>query len=143
MEKAPSKGFKKKNFKDLDTRRRAGLLVVAVIILVLVVGWLVGWWFVADETYQAVFLTNDQVYFGKLSNQTSQYAVLTDIYYLRVTEALQPSQPRPNINLVKLGDELHGPLDRMEINRDHILFIEDLNPDSAVVTAIKNFKAAQ
>jgi len=121
------------------------LAVGAVVALLVLAGvaWRLGWlpWSGAD-TYQAVFLTNNQVYFGKLAKQNSQYPVLTDIYYLRVTQPLQPSQPNPNISLIKLGDELHGPADKMEINRDQILFVEDLKPDSQVVTAIKDYLLA-
>ena len=119
----------------------AGGVVAALVLAGL--AWGVGWlpWSGTD-TYQAVFLANNQVYFGKLSNQDSKYPVLTDIYYLRVTQSLQPSQPNPNISLIKLGDELHGPADRMEINRDQILFVEDLKPDSQVVRAIKDYRAA-
>jgi hypothetical protein len=79
-----------------------------------------------------------------MSNMNSQFPKLMDIYYLRVTQALQPSDPtRPQqqINLVKLGNELHGPEDAMRINRDHILFVEDLKADSQVVTAIADFVA--
>ena len=122
------------------------LLVGGVVVLAVLAGlaWQLGWLpgQSSADTYQAVFLTNNQVYFGKLAKQNSQYPVLTDIYYLRVTQPLQPSDPNPNINLVKLGDELHGPIDKMEINREQILFIEDLKPDSQVVRAIKDYKAA-
>jgi hypothetical protein len=57
-------------------------------------------------------------------------------------QQLQPGTETPtaNINLVKLGAELHGPTDEMRINRDHILFIEDLKDDSQVVQGIKRFK---
>jgi hypothetical protein len=94
-----------------------------------------------------VFLSNNQVYFGKLANRSGQYATLTDIYYLQITQPLQPeprgAQPVPNINLVKLGGELHGPTDKMDINRDHILFVEDLKADSQVVNAIGAYKQSQ
>jgi len=116
---------------------------VAVVLVLVGLAWWLGWlpWG-GMATYQAVFLTNNQVYFGKLAKQNSQYPVLTDIYYLRVTQPLQPSQPNPNISLIKLGDELHGPADKMEINRDQILFVEDLKPDSQVVRAIRDYRAA-
>ena len=116
---------------------------VAVVLVLVGLAWWLGWlpWG-GMATYQAVFLTNNQVYFGKLAKQNSQYPVLTDIYYLRVTQPLQPSQPNPNISLIKLGDELHGPADKMEINRDQILFVEDLKSDSQVVRAIKDYLAA-
>ena len=88
-------------------------------------------------TYQAVFLSNGQVYFGMLSHRKSQYPTLTNIYYLQTGQQLQPSATSPNVSLVKLGDELHGPADTMRINRDHIVFIEDLKPDSQVVALIE------
>ncbi len=93
--------------------------------------------------YQAVFLTNGQVYFGKVANQKSTWVELTDIYYLQSRDSLQ-NQDRDDfsnqsdLTLVKLGQELHGPTDYMQILRDHILFIEDLAEDSKVVQAIKD-----
>jgi hypothetical protein len=132
-------------------RGGSGVLVwFIVIIAVIVVGlfWFnklpVGSGFVSDnDAYQAVFLTNGQVYFGKLSRTNSQYPVLTNIYYLQVSQGLQPidaTVPQPGVSLVKLGDELHGPQDAMFINRDQILFYEDLKNDAQVVQAIKRFE---
>ena len=94
--------------------------------------------------YQAVFLSNGQVYFGVLTKEKSQYPTLREVYYLQVTQAPQPLRPGEtpptNINVVKLGGELHGPTDEMRINRDHVLFVEDLKPDSQVTQAIERFK---
>jgi hypothetical protein len=126
-------------------------IVVAIIVLVVVVGALyyfkaIPGLFGGKSAYQAVFLSNGQVYFGNLTHEKSQYAVLQDIFYLQITQAPQPIQagqtPPTNINVVKLGGELHGPSDEMRINRDSILFIEDLKPDSKVVQAIDQFKKA-
>jgi hypothetical protein len=100
--------------------------------------------------YQAVFLTNGQVYFGKLANPNSDYPVLTDIYYLQVVQPpLQGQQngqaaaatPQQQISLVKLGNELHGPVDEMHIAKAQILFYEDMKTDSQVVKAIQAYKA--
>lgn len=97
-----------------------------------------------SNSWQAVFLSNGQVYFGKLSREKSQYPVLREVYYLRVNQSPQPireGEPPPtNLNLVKLGGELHGPEDEMRINREHILFIEDLKADSQLVQAIVQLK---
>lgn len=104
----------------------------------------------AVSGYQAVFLTNGQVYFGKLSNSGDDYTTLKDIYYLQVVQPplqgqQQPGQPQtqaqPQISLVKLGNELHGPVDEMKITKAQILFYENMKDDSQVVTAIKNYKA--
>lgn len=103
------------------------------------------------SAYQAVFLTNGQVYFGKLSDISSDFLTLTDVYYLRV-EQPQPLQGTPQkdepsapgqaqLSLVKLGKELHGPTDLMHIGRAQVLFYEDMRPDSEVVQAIHREKA--
>jgi len=99
------------------------------------------------KTYQAVFLTNGQVYFGHLSNMNAEYADLRDVYYLQVTQPPQPiqvGQTQPtNINLVKLGGELHAPKDEMRINRASILFIEDLEDNSRVIDAINKLNGGK
>src|SRR5476649_1478044 len=46
---------------------------------------------VKSKEFQAVFLTNGQVYFGKLTNVSSGYVKLTNIYYLQVQQTVQPS----------------------------------------------------
>ncbi len=92
---------------------------------------------------QAVFLSNGQVYFGKLSGENSQFATLKDIYYLR-TDQIQPkpeAEKQQKLTLVKLGNEIHGPEDEMRINRDHILFVEDLKTDGSVVQAIEKYRS--
>lgn len=99
--------------------------------------------------YQAVFLTNGQVYFGKLSEDGGRYIKLTDIYYLQVNQpqiqgsqqTTQQAQQQPQLQLVKLGNELHGPVDEMHINRDQVLFFEDMKADGKVAQAIKEYKA--
>lgn len=102
------------------------------------------------SAYQAVFLANGQVYFGHAEHRTASYVTLTNIYYLQSRQPLQDpgakkadAPAEPELTLVKLGDELHGPTDRMEINRDQILFIEDLREDGKVASAIKGYAAAK
>lgn len=102
----------------------------------------------ADLTkYQAVFLANGQVYFGKITDANSQTLVLENIYYLRSAGALQTADvanstttPADNFSLIKLGNELHGPEDKMSINLSQVLFTEDLKADSKVVEAIRAYE---
>lgn len=104
-----------------------------------------------SSDYQAVFLTNGQVYFGKLSD-AGKYLKLSDIFYLQVNQPqiqgsqqteqqAQQAQAQPQLQLVKLGSELHGPKDEMSINRDQVLFFEDMKDDGKVMEAIKQYKA--
>lgn len=98
----------------------------------------------AKNLYQAVFLTNGQVYFGHLKNAETKNPVLTNIYYLQSTpqnpQQGSNQQQQPQLSLVKLGKELHGPEDKMVLKGDQILFWEDLKNDSKVVQAINQSK---
>lgn len=130
-----------------DGKKNKGWVWVIVFIL-LAVG--IGAWYywsqgkvttaapIASGEYQAVFLDNGQVYFGKLDRSEEEFYTLTDVFYLQsgvtVTETA-------NLALTKLGAEAHGPEDRMQVNVEHILFIEDMKDDSKVVQAIQQYKA--
>jgi len=89
---------------------------------------------------QAVFLTNGQVYFGKIKALNNQYVDLQDIYYLNSSSDGTNQQQQPNLSLVKLGCELHGPQDRMVINREQVSFWENLKTDGKVAEAIKKWR---
>jgi len=123
------------------------LLVFVIIVIIILAGAAGFFWRTTknlqSSEYQAVFLTNGQVYFGKLATKHGQYLLLTDIYYLQANKAIQPGADvdKQDMALVKLGSELHGPKDRMEINKDQVLFIEDLSETSKVMEAIKSHKA--
>lgn len=103
-----------------------------------------------SDSYYAIFLTNNQVYFGRLDTSGKQYLVLSDIYYLQQTQPLQSTDAKDKLEdnskqqltLIKLGKELHGPKDKMTINRDNVMFFEELNNDSKVVQTISKYKEA-
>ncbi|MBW3538416.1 hypothetical protein KY386_02900 [Candidatus Parcubacteria bacterium] len=102
---------------------------------------------IKDKQYQALFLTNGQVYFGKLSNVNGEYVTLKDIYYLQVQQQVQPKDNKPaseepQISLAKLGGELHAPEDVMHVSREQVLFWENLKNDGKVATAIKEFQSS-
>jgi hypothetical protein len=88
------------------------------------------------SAYQAVFLTNGSTYFGKLEPQGDQWFVLTDVFYLSVSD-------QSGTQLIKRGSEPQGPKEPMIVPKDQILFIENLRDDSDIVTAIKKFKSGQ
>jgi hypothetical protein len=99
---------------------------------------------VKADQYQAVFLNSadGQVYFGKLKSLNKDYYSLSDIYYVRV-QTVQPdkntTQTQQSISLAKLGNEIHGPEDVMYINKDSVMFWENLKADGQVVKAITEY----
>ncbi|HYH74517.1 MAG TPA: hypothetical protein VD735_01000 [Candidatus Saccharimonadales bacterium] len=99
--------------------------------------------YVKEKSYQAVFLTNGQVYFGQVSSINDSFVDLRDIYYLNSQN--QTTQTENNdedaaFSLVKLGCELHGPTDQMIINREQVSFWENLKSDGKVADAIKQYQ---
>ena len=144
-----------KHFKHIFgwCKRKAILLIVIILIAVAGVSLYkegTSWW--ADRTiktneYQAIFLTNNQVYFGKISGITKQYVKIKNIYYLQVPQQAQGSSSGSTTSttqpsLVKLGSEIHGPEDIMYIARNQVLFWENLKNDGKVAQAIKNYQAS-
>jgi hypothetical protein len=101
--------------------------------------------FVDGSKLQAVFLNGGQVYFGNIGGLNSEYLGLKNIYYLRVNQQVQPKpgeQQQQDISLVKLGCELHGPQDQMIINRDQVVFWENLKDDGQVAKAVAEYQKA-
>lgn len=118
-------------------------ILFGLIILLLAGG---SYWYSRDRLSmrgkrQAIFLENGQVYFGKIKSKTPEYIELADIYYLQSNTPLQVGNngERKKFSIVKLGDELHGPEDTMFINREKILFYENMKSDSKVNDAIKRY----
>jgi len=127
-------------------------LLVALATVVVVGGLL--WFFVVRAgaagqieggNYQAVFLTSGQVYFGKLTMVDSTYMKLTDVFYIQTSSSSTTVQSTDTTNsdmkLIKLGNEIHGPKDSMVINRDQVLFFENLKTDGKVAQTIKDYNA--
>ena len=104
-----------------------------------------------SERYQAVFLSNGQVYFGNLTELDGKYLQLTNVYYLerQLTAgdsedaaegdtATEPAVDDNNFQLLKYSDVLYGSEDKMVIAKDSILRYENLRPDGVVAKAIAN-----
>lgn len=106
--------------------------------------------YIDKNKFQAVFLNGGQVYFGKVRALNSRFITLDNIYYLRVNQQVQPDQKASataansaqDVSLAKLGCELHGPTDVMVINREQVLFWENLKTDGQVAKAIATYVQA-
>jgi hypothetical protein len=98
--------------------------------------------YVDSKNMQAVFLNGGQVYFGNIKTINDQFLRMSNIYYLRVNQTVQPngsSSSNQDISLVKLGCELHGPQDQMVINQNQVIFWENLKGDGQVAKAVADY----
>ncbi len=96
------------------------------------------------EAFQAVFLDNSQVYFGKLRSLDKNFLSLTDVYYLRAgsVQKTGPDSSGGQIDLVKLGSEIHAPRDEMIVSRQHVVFYEEVGENSEVAKIIEKSKGS-
>ncbi|MBI2009532.1 hypothetical protein HYS84_03985 [Candidatus Saccharibacteria bacterium] len=95
-----------------------------------------------SKEYQAVFLSNGQVYFGKITDLNNKYLVLKSVFYIENNTSSSDATQTQNSNytLRKLGTtELHAPQDKMVVNRDTVTFWENLKDSSQVVTKINEY----
>lgn len=129
-------------------------LVAAVVAILLAAG--LAYWFLRPQPglgidsskYQAVFFTNGQVYFGKLAEMPRGYYKLTNIFYLQPKEQTADAKnPQATatagsseLQLIKLGSEIHGPEDTMILSKDQLLFFENLKKDGKVSQSIASYK---
>lgn len=133
-------------------------ITLAVVVAVLAIAAAFGFFFyrslsaqpIDTNKYQAVFFTNGQVYFGKLEQLDGGYMKLTKVFYLQTkndTASEQTDSKNPqktttstgDVQLIKLGDEVHGPVDEMVINKEQVLFYENLKGDSKVSKSIDEY----
>lgn len=139
--------------KKTPLKKRAKLLlgIGGAVLVVALLWWAIGTTIQNSKTaidpskYQAVFFTNGQVYFGKLSPYNDSYMLLNEVYYLQTNDSegdnpQETSTSDANVQLIKLGEEIHGPLDEMIVSRDQVLFYENLSPEGKVVQSIEQYK---
>jgi len=142
-EKAPSKKTKRLSWFQLFN----GVILVGVAVLVAGIAIVLARsnvktptaesTFVQSSKYQAVFMNNGQVYFGKVVSLNSDYLRMKEVYYLTQSSDSNSS----DYTLVKLGcQQIHDPYDEMVMNRTQVTFWENLNDDGRVVDSIKKFK---
>ena len=128
-------------------------VAIALTVVVLTVG---GWYVLRNvlsgsgidsSKFQAVFLTSGQVYFGRMQILNDDYIKLTDVFYIQAdagaTDGENPqdtTSDSSSMQLIKLGNEIHGPEDMMVINREQVLFYENLKDDGKVAQTIRQYQ---
>lgn len=96
--------------------------------------------YVDGSKLQAVFLNTGQVYFGNVKSFNKDYLVLTNVYYLQSSNgSSSSSSSNQNVSLVKLGCELHKPVDEMVVNTTEVTFWENLQGDGQVAKAVSDY----
>ncbi len=121
-------------------------LVVTPIVAVIAVGFIAAWlWLIPHgqridgNSYQVVYISTGQAYFGKLQNTGGDYLVIQDPYVIQdVKQADSKKKATTETTLVKVEDQVYGPDNSMALRADSVLFWQNLRTDSKVTQAIKS-----
>lgn len=130
-------------------RKKGPKLVVTPVVGIVLIGFIATWIWVIPHgqrldtsTYQVVYLTTGQAYFGKLQNTDGNYLVLTSPYVVQSIQ--QPNSEKKTsatssdqTTLIKVKDQVYGPDDSMALRADNVLFWQNLRNDSKVTKAIQ------
>jgi uncharacterized protein HemX len=154
-EAAPTNRKSQRSSKRLSPKQ---WLAAALVVVVLLAGAGAWWWTSQQHTgvidtskYQAVFFTNGQVYFGKLEKLDDNNMKLTHVFYLQTPNSStngssqnpQDANKSSQLQLTKLGTEIHSPEDEMVISKSQVLFFENLKDDGKVVQGIGTYYKEQ
>jgi hypothetical protein len=83
------------------------------------------------QKYYAVYLTSGDVYFGKMRSFPS--LVIEDAYFLQAANTAEGGV----YTLSKFSDAMWKPTGRIKLNRDHVLWVAELEDGSETVSYIK------
>lgn len=149
---APRSSRRVEQHDSSSKKSNKGLLWTIIIILAVIVLAVVGWavWSkskgsetgIDNSKYQAVFMSNGQIYFGKLSDFNESSFKITKIYYPQAQSTGEETTTNVNdeqssIQLFRVTDGVHGPEDQMIITKSQILYYENLESNSKVTQLIE------
>lgn len=135
---------------EKEGKRFTKQALLGVVGIVVVLGLL--WWFfgrnmgvpsyIETSKYQVVCLQSGECYFGKIASVTSDTVQIKNVFYVQKTTGTTTDTTEStdnNLQLIKLGNEVHGPEDMMAINRSQVLYIENLKSDGKVTQTINSY----
>ena len=140
--------MRRPELRDKKHMKKALVMLAGLVVL----GGLVWWFFlrnigipsyVATDKYQVACLQSGECYFGKVTSVTSDVIVLKDVFYVQKSSQAAALDSKAaannNLELIKLGNEVHGPEDMMVLTRSQVLYVENLKSDGKVTQTINSY----
>lgn len=88
-----------------------------------------------ESRYQAVILSNDKVYFGRIESISDDFFELHSAFFLRETRESEEAEPVRA--LLPINREIHEPDNSMLIRKAEVVLVENLAKDSPILEEIK------
>lgn len=123
-----------------NINKRTVIIYASIIILILLVNYLgyaygKGTFPFKEKGWQAVQLTNGDVYYGRLSTFPSYK--ITDVHFIQQVPS-ENEEETPGTELVPLNNMFFGPKNVMHLEKSQILWWTDLSEDSQIKQALEN-----
>ena len=154
MAKPDLKKIIRPQFKQWDKEliKRIGLIVVAVIFFVVVVGLVARSIGKANDksntlagagSWYAVSLVTGEIYYGQIADIKANPVVIDNVYYDydQQNKKTETASGTGNIRLVKKGKESYGPSGKMMVYQAQIKSVDELSNDSKVRQAILDYES--
>ncbi len=100
-----------------------------------------------EKSWYGVFINNNEAFVGHITAADSQNITMKGIYYLTLEARDASGKPIANPQadqfkpfIKKLGREVYGPKDQIQINRQNVRYYSELRDDSDVVKGIIAFE---
>lgn len=146
-EESPMLSRKARQSQENSKMRLPKKFFVSLVVLLLAL--VAVWWlfgrsaglpsFIDTSKYQSVLLANNNAFYGKVKEMTADHVVLEDVFYIQQPTDAQDETAASKFELIKLGNEMHGPYDKMLINRSQVVYVENLKDDGKVAQTIKTY----
>ena len=120
------------------------VLVIVLIVIVEVAGMAVlgVGWFTKKATWSAVFLNDNEIFFGHVQSSDNHQIDLTNVFYLQRTQPPQGTQTggssapaQLSINSL-VSSQIQCPKNEIVLDKANVLYTQDLQDSSFVVTRL-------
>jgi hypothetical protein len=119
-------------------KKRRTVKHIVLPLLILVVVWSILSFISSCFAWKAVFLDSNQVYFGRFVYLPFTSTVkLHDVHYLKPGSVTTEAGALPDLVVLPVEDDAHGPTSKMTITKSHILYYQKLQPGTTLYTGLK------
>ncbi len=91
---------------------------------------------VREDRIQAVYMANDEVFFGRIRNGEGDVFELQDAFFLRRTPE-GDKNAEESLNLVSVAQDVGGDGD-LVVNANEVIRVQNLNTDAEIATSIQD-----
>lgn len=114
---------------------KIALIVAIILLMILVYLSFIDKTKIVKNPYYAVYLQTGDMYFGRLSRFPK--LILSDVWFLQAS-----LEEQGGVDLIKYSNAIFGPEDKIEINKENVVWISKLRDDSQVVISIQQNQGA-